>query len=887
MLEPEHRRGSPYRMLVTEPPGYVLRVEPDCLDLHQFRRLVEEGREALRLGRPRVAAGVLRDALALWRGPPLADLGSQPSLQQEIEALEEQRTAALEERLEADLALGRHADVVGELQTLVVEHPTRERLWGQLMLALYRCGRQAEALAAYHDARRELLELGIEPGDLLRGLERAILTHDRSLVLETAAGPKQTNVPLPANPLVGRRQELETLHDLLRRPHVRLITLTGAGGSGKSRLALEIGHALADEFEDGVFLVRLGPIGDPGLVTSTIARTLSVDEHAGRPRAETLASYLQNKQILLLLDNFEQLLPAAPVLSELLAGAAGPKMLVTSRAPLRLLGEHELPVTPLSLPTLSGPLDPARVRTSDAVALFVARASAVKPGFQLTDANSATIAQICVRLDGLPLALELAAARCRALSPEAILDRLEHRLLLLTDGPRDLPARQRTLRDTIAWSHALLDKRNQRLFARLGVFVGGFTVGAAAEVTTEDHAPGTVLDRLCSLADQNLLLDQEHADGEPRFAMLETIREYAHEQLDAHGEAESCRRRHAAHYLALAERAASELTGRSEMLWLEQLDTENDNLRAALAWANGADPEVELRLVGALWRFWLVRGHVAEGRERIERALQRADATAACAEALRGVSNLARMQGDYNAATAFAEERLQLYSQLGDRQGIAHSLANLGTLATCVGDLERAGPLLEQSVALSREVGAPHDLAVAIMNLGDLALSEGDYARADTLFDESLELHRAAGYPVGVTLCLGNLGTAALLQHRYDDAFSYLAENMRMSDELGFKYNIGYGLAGIASINAAHGSWKRAARLLGAANALTAEVGATPEPLERRILETTATCVRAQLGASAFTTAHAEGHAMSLQDAVAYALQPPGRIEPEGAASDA
>jgi predicted ATPase/DNA-binding SARP family transcriptional activator len=877
MLEPDHESGSPYRVLCTEKPGYVLRVEPDDLDAHRFRRLVDEGREALDRRRPRVAARLLREALALWRGPPLADLSFESSLQQEIAALEELRLTALELRIEADLALGRHADLVGELQALITEQPLRERPRRQLMLALYRSGRQAEALAAYRAARESLVEeLGLEPGTELQELERAILTHDPSLELEPAIGERETNVPIPANRLVGRERELTATCELLRRPDVRLVTLTGAGGSGKSRLGLEVARVMLEEFEHGVFLVRLGAITDPVLVPQTIAKTLSVKEQAGERVLDTLEDFLHDRELLLLVDNFEHLLLAAPTLTRLLAAAPSLKLLVTSRSPLRVLGEYEYPVMPLSLPDLGPSLEPALLEDSEAVEFFVERVAAVKPEFSLSGANAPAVAEICVRLDGLPLALELAAARCRFLPPEAILQRLEHRLALLTGGLRDLPARQQTLRDTIAWSYGLLEGPEQRLFARLGLFVGGWTVDAAEAISADKSEPIDVLEGISSLVDKNLILQQTNGDGEPRFTMLETIREYAREELERRGEAEVGQAKHAAWYLDLAERAEPELTGPGQAAWLDRLERDHDNLRLALGWLRSAgDVERQLRLAGALARFWYVHGYLGEGRSWLEDALAMDDRSdlEARAKALRGAFALAHRQRDLASAAAHAQESLLLSRELKDGRGTARSLAYLGLVAAGEGDHERAEGLLEDAAALARAIGDRWTLALSVSNQGDLALNQGDYARASARCSESLELQRELGDKRGMAISLNNLAYAALYEGRYREALAPLQESLELAQELGDKDGIAYRLEGLSVVAAWEGQAERAAHLLGGASALFEDIGADLDPAERDLHERTLADVHARLDDEAFAAAWAEGRAMSLPEAIAYARE--------------
>ena len=585
--------------IVTRPTGYELSVDPTRLDLHRVERLVIEARGAA----PPAAAQNLREALALWRGPPLADFTYEPWAQTEIGRLEELRLEALQERIDADLALGRHADLIGEVELLVAQHPLLERLRGQLMLALYRSGRQADALDAYRGARETLVaQLGIEPGSALRHLEQAILNQDPAL--DVSPGPPARALRILSTSFVGRKRELREIRALLLRPDVGVLTLTGAAGTGKTRLAVEVAAGLDNEFPGGVVLVELAPIADADLVATTIAGALGLGGSPERGSLEALVAALRGRRALLVLDNFEQVLDAAAMLTELLAGAPGLTLLVTSRAPLDISEERIYPVSALQLPDPSRALEVDRLRRTEAVRLFVARARDIRPDFELSELNADAVAELCVRLDGLPLALELAAARIKLLSPRHVLERLGVRLEVLKAEPgAGLPERHRTLRAAIEWSYDLLGAEEQALFTSLGVFVGGFTLDGAKAIAGDLELD--VVAGVESLLNNSLLRTAPMAAGEPRFGMLETIREYALERLAERGDGKAVRRRHAGFYLSLAEEAEPALLGPQQLTWLERLDAERDNLRAALTWATeDGEADVGLRIGAALWRYW-------------------------------------------------------------------------------------------------------------------------------------------------------------------------------------------------------------------------------------------------------------------------------------------
>ena len=584
-----------------------------------------------------------------------------------------------------------------------------------------------------------------------------------------AAHPQQTpplqhNLPIQLTPLVGREQEVKNLSTLLQRPDIRLLTLTGTGGIGKTRLSLRIATEVLSIFTHGVYFVPLASISDPALVIPTIARLPGLDQKHGFQAGEHmhyLKTILDDKHLLLVLDNFEQIVPAAPDLSELLIACPNLKMLVTSRAVLHIGGEHEFPVPPLAFP--ASPELPALADLSQysAVTLFLQRARAVSPGFDLTETNAQTIVDICNHLDGLPLAIELAAARIKLLPTRALLQRLEHPLDVLTGGVQDAPARQQTLRNTIAWSYNLLDEAEQRLFRLLSVFAGGCTL-EAIETISHNQDDMDLLDLVASLIDKSLLRQIELDTDEPRFIMLETIREYARECLRASAEEEPVHNAHALYYLALAERAETGLAGPQQTIWLERLERELDNLRSALGWSieqsearDHADPsdvyhiEIALRLAGALRRFWQMHGHLKEGQTYLQRVLAASQGLTvspkARAQALIAAATLAAVQSDYDRVQTWASQSLSLFRELNDQHGIALSLYLLGVVPLMKGDTAAARMLTEEALILFRQMGDKERIAWSLSTLGTMDSQEGKHQTAHTRFEESLAVHRELG----------------------------------------------------------------------------------------------------------------------------------------------
>jgi len=647
--------------------------------------------------------------------------------------------------------------------------------------------------------------------------------------LSTRTGPPN-NLPAQPDELIGRNEEVEAVRQLLQRDTVRAVTLTGPGGTGKTRLALQVAVSLKDNFPDGVYFAALAPFTDSNLLASSIAMTLGILENPTRPVVDSLKDSLHPKQMLLVLDNFEQIVAAVPVLAALLAACARLKVLVTSRVVLHLSGEHEYPVPPLKLPA-PGPLPgPEALERYPAIALFVQRARAVKPAFGLTSENGGAVARICSHLDGLPLAIELAAARIKILTPQAILDRLGSRLDFLKGGARDLPARHQTLRHAISWSYDLLADDEKSFFRRIAIFTGGCTLEAVEQVSGGVGSLGAdVLDAVTALVDKSLLRLEEGPGAEPRFVMLETIREYGLECLKAAGEWESARRAHLRYCLGLAEQAEAELTGPRQSLWLDRLESEHDNLRAALSSAEEyGEVEIGLRLGAALWRFWLTRGHMREGRERLERLLALPGAgarTSARAKGLHGLGTIILEISDFSQARPVLEESLSIWRALGDKKGMAAALNNLGWVACQIGDFATARSLSEEALGRNRELGEKRGISVALNNLGVIALYQSEYAAAIALAGESLALRREIGDRRGFAYVQVWLAWAHLQRGDHARAASILDEALGVFRELNDKQLISWALAHQGLLAYDLGENDRAQVLLEESLVLAREVG--------------------------------------------------------------
>ncbi|MBA2460190.1 MAG: tetratricopeptide repeat protein [Actinobacteria bacterium] len=719
------------------------------------------------------------------------------------------------------------------------------------MLARYRSGSQADALAAYQDARRTLgEELGLEPGPELKKLERAILRHDSALTVDPAELKARRRLPAPATALVGRRRDVDDLTELARGD-ARLVTLTGPGGTGKTRVAIQAAHELADAFPDGVVFVGLAGLRDAELVASEIVAALGVEDGT-RPAAESLAEHLREKTVLLLMDNFEQVDAAAPALGALLAAAPALRLLVTSRHPLRIDGEHEFPVPPLV--------------EDEAVALFVARARAVKRGFEA----SAAVPELCLLLDRLPLAIELAAARVRELSPDEMLTDLPRRLELAAGGPRDAPARHQTLWATIDWSFVLLDVPARTLFARLAVFVGGFAVEAAATVCDAD---GALIEEL---VEKNLLFE---SGG--RVALLETVREYALERLDGLGES-TVRRRHADHYLSLVLAGKEVRRDPREVEWMDRLEADRENVRAAFAFLLEQDPEAAARLADGAYRFWYIRAHFEEGLRAFERVLDLGDLLTPRdrANALTFSAAFAFGRRDLVRARTLAEEALEWQRRLGELDSIARALVLVGTVRSEVGDHEEAVVALEESVELARRHGDVVVLSLALAHLVMATVNGEMYDRTRELGEEALATTRSAGDVDSEATVLGSLGTAALRRGDRAEAAERFSAALAANTERGDPVGMLDYVEGIAAVAAVLGEPESAARLLGAAEALEA---ARDIPLEATSLRTraeTLAALREALGEEELRARWKAGAALTLEAAAEQAAQLAGRLGP-------
>lgn len=722
------------------------------------------------------------------------------------------------------------------------------------------------------------------------------------------------NLPAQPTTFIGREKEIADIRKMLLRADVQLVTLTGPGGTGKTRLSLEAARGLTDHFTDGIFFVSLGDITDPGQLVPRIAQQLEVREAGTQPLFKNLKDYLRDKNVLLLLDNFEQLIPAAPIVAELLAAAPSLKGLVTSRILLSLRGEHELPILPLDVPSSADLPSLERLAENESVKLFIERAQAAQPNFAINDSNASAVVQICQRLDGLPLAIELAAARVKLLPPQAVLTRLTDRLKLLTGGAQDLPARQQTLRNTLAWSYSLLAPQEKTLYSRLAVFVGGFTLEDAEAVCNLGNNVD-ILEGVTTLVN-NSLLRQELADGsEPRFRMLETIREYALERLNESGEMPELQRRHAHYYNGIILKEASYgVTSRDATMWLNRLEREHDNIQAALAWSETTleGRELALSIMATLTWFWYRRGFFNEGRVWTDRILASTSPEPGPlrAAALQMSSRMAMWRGDLHTAVTRAKEALTLWQRLEDENKVPMSLmetgvalinvgkdseaqallkeaealfresgksyfcaitrVHLGNVALGLNNPAEAGDWLEKAYPIFKEIGEDWGLSFVLNNLGEVARVEGDYDQAGKFYRESEALLRVTGDKGDLARFVHSLGYVALHKQDFETAEAQFRESLAMFRKLGNKRGIAECIAGLAALRSKYGDLHFAAQMLAAAEALMGASGAAWWPADRVEVEKTRAILQSGLSEAEFTTAWVNGQGMTLEQAIAF-----------------
>ena len=904
-LEPLNAVAGP--VLRTVGGGYLLTVRAGELDADVFATRVGEGRAALDAGEPARAGKLLGEALALWRGPPLAEVAFEDFAQGEIRRLEELHLVAVETRIDADLQLGRHAELIGELEALLAAQPTRERVASQLMLALYRCERQGAALEVYQRTRACLAEeLGLEPGLALQSLQARIL--DQSLPLSdsdhgtvrTVAAP-----PLPATPTIGRQRELAQVTQLVREADARLVTLVGPGGVGKTRLALTVAHALASSFADGACWVELAGVSRSDDVAPAVLRSLSVTPTPGEGPADALRRYLAARELLLVIDNFEHVLDAAPLLSELHATCRRVTVLVTSREALEVAAEHRMVISPLALPPVTQGTTLTEVEAAPASALFLAAARRRDTAFVLTARNAPTVAHICKRLDGLPLALEIAAGRTELVSIDELAVGVESLIDGAGTGSRDSPARQRTVHATVEWSYRLLDNQTRGVFENFAVFAAGATLDAAREVTEGDA------ESLRALISKSLLQRQPRRDGSTRLTMLETIRQYAEERLARSGRRDAASRRHCTHYLRLTEKAAGDLFTHRESDALATIDLEIDNILAALQWSLKAAPQDALRLAGQLGDYWEIRGDrhdlawlnaaiqaagphpVAEdlARAQLKRACQlgrvrdggpasidaarlalelyrQADDRAGISDALCAVAVcVGVVTGDLDAERAYAEEACDVARRAGDDALLGRALA---TVAAVGGD-ERLS-LMEEAMQLLDRAGNRRGLARFASNAAFVALIEDRQPQAIRLLDIARDAVQKIDSPLWTMIIDCNRGLAFLWARDITSAGPAFERALRVCVTHGFRVEGQEAVLGVAAILAAQGRPDASAQLLGAGRAAGYPASAADESTLERLDRDYFTPARKRFGPEEWTRAEATGATMPFQEALALAI---------------
>jgi predicted ATPase/DNA-binding SARP family transcriptional activator len=876
VLEPEHRAGAPYSLLISRPPGYLVSIKTEDLDLGRFQRLINEGKQSMSEGAHDVASAKFREALGLWRGQALADFGSQAFALSEISRLTEMQICAIEDRIDTDLALSRHSDLAGELEALVAEHPLRERLRGQMMLALYRSGRQAEASAVYQQARELLVDqVGMEPGGDLQQLLKRILNQDPVLDVKAQAMTirRESKLPRFANAFVGRGREIDQLARRLEGSS--MVTLTGPGGMGKTRLAVELSAKLSERYRNGVVFVDLAALTDESLVSQTIARSLGLRDDGVRNPMDVIVSYLNDRSLLLILDNCEHLLPsAAATANAMLSQCRGLTILATSREALGVQGETIWEVPPLPNRSNGSDFGGVDLDDGDAVALFRVRAEAVASrSFTWDDAAIVEATRICHRLDGSPLAIELAAARLRVMPLSDLLVGLDKRFTLLATDARSAAARHRSIEATVDWSYQLLSSSEQLLFQRLSVFSAGFTPDAAEEVCADEHLPRPdVVPTLFSLVEKSLIRLGATFRGGARYTMLQTIRECSLNKLHASSRAVDLHLRHALYFSTMASNTEATVKTRQQVEWLAQLEEEHDNFRTAIEWALGSEPLLALEIATRLDEFWL-RRHIGEGTTWVTRAMEAALPTGELrARAVDVAGHLAWLTGDHELALVLIGEAAKAWVALGDvpRAGRATDALGAGQFAS--GAIELGLEHMHRAVEMLRPTGDKWRLASALNNLGfNLALS-GDSLTAKPLLDEALQLARQCDDPHSVADILDSVAEVEMSLGRHNQARALWQECFAIAMRLDDKRQSAYILESRARLALLEGDPELCIRLASASEATRTSIGEVAPPDWREIVIKTLQEARGQLPDLAADTAWREGQTMPVEEVMVSAV---------------
>ena len=779
-------------ILQTRSGGYLLKVGSGELDLDDFLQLTDEGRAALRAGRFGRASSKLGAALSLVYGSPLADLTTEPFAQSHIARLQELVITATEDRAEADLALGRYSEVIANLDIAIAEHPLRERLRELLMLALYRTGRQAEALNVFRDTRAHLVdELGIEPSRGLQDLQARILAEDPALLDSQTEREVHGNLGAPFTTFVGREPELEELRKLVRKE--RLITLNGIGGVGKSRLAIELGASVSDWFPDGVWIIQLAALSDEALIPHTVATVLDIREQPDQQMLGTLLDFLKSRMSLLILDDCEHLIRGCAHFAETaLSHAPHLRILATSRESLSITGEVQWRVPSLSLPNPDAGASDDHM-TSEAMELFRQRASEVNVGFDLSDENGGTVARICERLDGIPLAIELAAGLCKALSAKDISDRLVDRFSLLTGGSRTALPRQQTLIATMDWSYDLLPEDERYILRQLSVFSGGFSLEGAESIVGNHDGTLNVLNGMVNLVSKSLIV-QDQTGPDTRFNLLQTVRQYAAQRLLDSEESAEARNRHLDYFLDRAEAAEPHLHSANQENVVASLELEHDNYRAALDWSLERSADKSIRLTAALWYFWDLHGHLSEGRRWLKSALRKRSSTQTRweARALMGAGSLGRAQGNLAEAEHFLEEALDVYRNLKDEIGTARALDELGSLAYLKCDFIVGESLCEESLMLYKKHGDLEGVASSLFSMGHWQTPRGQFQQSEALLSECLDLCKRLDFIQGQGAALASLARLRLYLGDHLMASRLASHALGYSSRIKDDWNIGF-----------------------------------------------------------------------------------------------